>query len=260
MSTFKHRRTGSVIMSSSGAAVPMIISPRAAGVTITQRGRTARYRGTLARGYTRRAGFYKQFGSGKDTAGELKFFDTPITDAAIATGGTIFPSMNLIPGGSTESTRIGRKCTIREIAWRQKYVLDEKDAVATPTKGDVIRAIVYQDKQCNGAAATGAQILDSVTPTGFYNLENMGRFRILMDKVFPMNPVNMASDGAGLVSTSKVSKFMSFRKKCNVTLEFGGVTGALTEIRSNNIGILLTSSDNNVGLASTVRVRYSDGS
>ncbi len=56
--------------------------------------------------------------------GELKFHDLDIDDAVVAVNGTIAQvSCNIIAGGTTESTRIGRKSVIRKINWRYEIVL-----------------------------------------------------------------------------------------------------------------------------------------
>lgn len=229
------------------------------GDAVQSRGRFARYRGTISRGFTRRAGFYGRYNMGSDSAGELKFFDTTVNDTLIATGGTVSDSLNLVVQGVTEVQRIGRKFTIRSLEWKGTLGLAEKDAVATPQASDVVRMIVYQDKQANGATATAAQLLDTQTPLGFYNLENKGRFKILYDKNFTMNATNLASDGAGLVSSSSTNKYFTWRKKLNIPVEMGGVTGAITEVRSNNIGLMVTSLFNQTQLTSKFRIRFSDG-
>ncbi len=186
----------------------------------------------------------------------MKFHDVDLDDAVVATAGTITPSTVLIPQGTTESTRIGRKCNIKSIGWKFRLNLPEVDAAADPPAADTVRVCMFLDKQCNGATATVTDILEVADFQSFNNLANKSRFNILYNKVFTLNPMTLASNGAGVMSSATVQRNSSFYKQCNLSLEFSGVTGALTEIRSNNIGVLLISSNGVAAFASKLRFRF----
>lgn len=203
-------------------------------------------------GRDRVGGYYGRVGTG----GELKFHDVDVDDAAISTGGDIISTVAIIPQGVTESNRIGRKCTIKSINWRFDLNLAEQDAQGTPAVSDTVRMLMYLDRQCNGAAAAVTDILESADFQSFNNLANKSRFRTLMDRTFNFNFQTLASDGAGVVSSNMVIESGQFYKKCNIPLEYDNTTGALTEIRSNNIGILLISRNNVVVLNSKIRLRF----
>ncbi len=188
----------------------------------------------------------------------MKFFDFTYDDAAIAVGGTVEDSVNQIAQGVTESQRVGRKCTITAINWRYTLNLPENDAVATPLDGAISRVILFQDRQCNGATAVVLDILETANYQSFRNLSNSGRFNILMDKNHILNYRGLASDGAGVVSQADVKSDHTFYKKCSIPIEFNSTTGAITEIRSNNIGILVISSNGTPGMLSKLRLRFSD--
>ncbi len=206
-------------------------------------------------GRDRVGGFYGRYAP---TGGELKFHDVDLDDAFVATGGTVTPTINIIPQGVTESQRIGRKCTVKHISWRYRLNLPEADAQGDPTDPDSVRVLMYMDKQCNGATATVTDVLESADLHSFRNLSNSGRFVILLDKTYLMNPLTIASDGAGLMSTAGVVREYSFYKKCNIPIEFNSTTGAIAEIRSNNIATLLISSAGSSGFNSKIRLRFSD--
>lgn len=206
-------------------------------------------------GVARIGGFYGRFANG----GELKFFDVPLTDAVVATAGTITDSINKIAQGVTEVTRVGRKCTIRSIGFRYKITLSEVDAVATPGPGDSVRIMVYLDKQCNGATAAVLDILETANYLSFRNLANSGRFVILHDVTKDLNFLTLASDNAAVVSSADVSRNYTFYKKCGIPIEFNATTGAITEIRSNNFGLLVISSSGACALDMNFRLRFSDG-
>ncbi len=210
-------------------------------------------------GYSRTGGFYGRF-SGTGMGQELKFHDITIDDALIATTGTIqnAGSINLIPQGVTEITRIGRKCTIRNILWRLRLtIVNTADAAVT---GDTARVILYLDKQCNGATIAVTDLLETADEQSFNNLANSGRFRVLMDRTYDMN----CTSGSGRGSTDTLAFGENvvndtFFKKCNIPLEFSSTTGAITEIRSNNLGVLLISQDGNAtNFESNLRLRFSD--
>ncbi len=204
------------------------------------------------RGRFRRAGNYGRYNRGPSS--EVKYHDFATIDASISQAGSIWPSINLIAQGTDEDERIGRKCTIRSIGWRFNFRLTEQTDV---TRGDeTLRIILYLDKQCNGAAATALEILSADDYQSFNNLTNSSRFRKLMDRTISMNIQAQSGDG----TTSDQAPFGmdgSFYKKCNIPLEFSSTTGAITEIRSNNVGILLISRRGAVAaLDGIIRVRF----
>ncbi len=77
------------------------------------------------------------------TSRELKFFDTDVNDAVIA-GTMTINNLTIIPQGTTESTRIGRKVRVRKISWKYQILLDAK-TVATTTS-DIVKCMLVLDK------------------------------------------------------------------------------------------------------------------
>ncbi len=190
--------------------------------------------------------------------GELKFHDLDIDDAVIATGGNIAQdSCNIIAQGTTESTRIGRKCTIRSIHWR--YDIFVPPTATLGNADDTIRVILYLDKQTNGAVATVTGILESNDYQSFNNLANKSRFRTLMDRTY-----NVFSHGAAGGDTTVSSMQMEVSEQLNLTVNIpieydnSATTGALTTQRTNNIGVLLLSRSGKGGFLSKMRLRFAD--
>lgn len=200
-------------------------------------------------------GYYGRFATAATPGtGELKFFDSDTNDALIAQTGTILGtgSQCLVPQGVTESTRIGRKMTIRSINWR--YNLTLATSTTTTADGDTVRLILYLDKQCNGATAAVTDILETAEYQSFNNLSNKDRFTILADRHHTLN-----SGSALTLNIQGVQENGSFFKKCALPIEYSSTTGAISEIRSNNIGILTVSkNDNLVALDGRMRIRFSD--
>lgn len=203
-------------------------------------------------GVTRTGGYYGRY-AGPNA--ELKFFDTANSFNIDATGEV--PSTGqlcLIPQGITESTRVGRKCVIKRIniKWRLSF---EPGAGATPQGLSYIYLVL--DKQANGAAASIGDVfeLDDL-PVSFLNLANSQRFSILKKWVHAWNPTAGVS-----TAWTRMNRAVNWSKKCNIPLEFSSTTGAITEIRSNNIFLMAgcnTGMDDLVQVTGTVRLRYSD--
>jgi len=216
-------------------------------------------------GATRSVGYY---GRMSNTGTEQKFLDVQIADASVGATGDIQNSGTLlvIASGAGESQRVGRKVTIRKMMVRGEATLNEYDGAtaADASAANRVRIIFYLDKQCNGAAATAGDILGpgTVNVNSFNELVNKGRFTILKDKIITLNPMALAKDGTNYVRP-RVNKSFFFAKKCNIPIEYDtGGTGAITEIRSNNIGCLLVADSAVAGFPCTVtalvRFRYTD--
>lgn len=215
--------------------------------------RQIQYQRRFVAGRNRTGGYYGRFGA---ASGELKFFDVTLDDAVVAATGTITDSLNKIAQGTTESERDGRKCVISHIGWRFEISLPEIDAVATPASGDVLRIILYCDKQANGATAAVTDILELANYQSFNNLANTSRFRTLYDRVITINYATLASDNSAVVSQANVIRSGAMFKKVKVPLEFSATTGAMSEIRSNNLGVLLISRNGLCAFNSHLRLRF----
>ncbi len=209
-------------------------------------GRSKRTR--VGPGYTRTAGYYGRYSAG----GELKFFDGAQALTAAAPAGAIFsPSLNLIPQGVTESSRVGRKCTAKSLHMTITVVLP--NIVTDEKASDCYRIIVYKDKQTNGATAAVLDILEAAQYNSYRNLANSGRFVTLYDKTKTI--VSPANDTGDCTQTEVT---WSINLRCNMPLEFSGVTGAIGEIRSNNLGVLVVNRTTAVKVGYTWRLRFSD--
>ncbi len=190
------------------------------------------------------------------TPSELKFHDVDLDDATIASGANVTASINLIAQGVGESQRIGRKCTIKFISWRFTMTMPTRTAASI---SDTVRVLLYLDKQANGATAANTDVLESADYQSFNNLSNKGRFRTLMDRTYDIN--GNAGSGRGTTDTlsygSKITND-SFYKKVNIPIEFTAGSGAITEITSNNIGVILMSEQGLASFESKFRLRFSD--
>lgn len=209
------------------------------------------YRGPapVVPGYTRSVGPYRRALPGNI---EKKYFDTATASASDNSGGTIVPSLNLIPQGTTDVTRIANKITIRNINLR--CVGTQDDLAAALFDNGILRVIVYVDKQTNGAAAAVTDILKSATLLSFRNLDQVDRFQILKDKFIHV-PVLAAN---ALHTSSSSTQVRKFNIKCDMPVHFSSTTGAITEIRSNNIGYLVIANNTTTNLQVNARVKFTD--
>ncbi len=190
---------------------------------------------------------------------ELKFHDVDLDDAVVTQAGALTASINLIPQGTTEKTRIGRKAVLKSINWR--FDITMNDTSSADTTSEVFRVIMYLDRQCNGATAvvaTAAGILETDDYQSFNNLANKGRFLTLMDRTYDLNCPSGSGQNAADVFGEQVMHDSLF-KKVDIPIEFDAATGAITEIRSNNIGVvLITKTGNLTTFASKIRLRFTD--
>lgn len=199
-------------------------------------------------GFTRTVGAYKRSIPGNI---EKKYYDATITQAADSSAGVIIPSLNLIAQGTTDQLRIGNKVNIRNINLKIHCYMDNQVALQ-PVNG-MWRMILYVDKQCNGATAAVTDILKTADWQSFRNMDQVDRFIILKDKVYQL-PV-YTRDGS---YSSQADRFFRMSKRMFLPVHFSSTTGAITEIRSNNIGLLLISSASFENTQIYFRTKFTD--
>lgn len=200
-----------------------LFAPRAAGTARLANGR-------VITGPFRTGGYSGRF-TGPNA--EMKFFDTDI-QVNPTTVLTTAPSAGegqlcLIPAGDGQSNRDGRQCTIKSIHVKGLVTMN----AGTGSLGDAkYYMYVVLDKQTNGAVANAADIFNyTANPfQAIRNMENSKRFTVLAKRVYTL------SSGAGIQTAfSKDSRQVDVFKNVNIPLDFSSTTGALTELRTNNI-------------------------
>jgi len=209
---------------------------------------------TSEQGIMRTGGYYGRYNNPLGNS-EKKFFDTAKALTTVANTGTILnSSLNLIVQGATESNRVGRKVVLRNIYFHGSVSLPATNVDSETS--EIIRVIVYCDKQTNGAAATVTDILKDADYRSFRNLANQERFVILKDKFYDLNASCQSTVTAQ--TTGDFGYHIKMYKKLDIPLEFSGATGAITELKSNNIGIMAISEAGVGEINYICRVRYSD--
>lgn len=224
---------------------------RVVTTTTSRPAKKRRYNGKA--GYTRTTGYYGRFAGSN---AEKKFYDTSISSTTVGSGGNILlSSVCTIPQGTGESARIGRKVTLRALNFR--FVVTLPNTTLASATDDGVRVIVYHDKQCNGATASVTDILESADYLSFNNLANKDRFKILSDKVVDISATAGAYTGTNDTWGDR-GVTRSVYLKLNQPVEFSSTTGVISEIRSNNIGILAVTDAGRIKLEGRIRVRYTD--
>lgn len=188
-----------------------------------------------------------------EQAVETKFFDTTLSAVIDLTGEAIQPSLNLIPQSVTQSGRIGRKCTIVNIDYQGNVYWATMSAANY--LGAMVKIAIVLDKQCNGAAPVWNDVYVNSDTYAFRNMSNIERFKVL--KTFYVQPCyGVNSFDAATISAPPT--MIEYHKKVSIPLEFSSTTGAITEIRSNNICVLAMSKsgDDVHTLESTARVKF----
>lgn len=191
---------------------------------------------------------------------ELKFFDTSRNSVGVGSSGEIQNSLVLIPQGTGEKSRIGRKVIVKSLYARWTAVLPTASGLSavTATGGDMLRIIFYIDKQCNGGNAAVLDILETATFTSFRNLANMARFIIISDKTIAINlQMAVSNQTSGTISTPDTLIKGSMYRKLLTPISFNSTFGVIAELDSNNLSVLYISKHGFVSIEdSIIRVRY----
>jgi len=206
-------------------------------------------------GMTRTGGFYRRFGRQAAEAGlipEKKFFDGALAFNFDSTGENVTPNntLNNIGQGDTESTRDGRLATIKSIHIRARVTF-----AGGVVPGDYCFLWLVLDTQANGAGSTFTDMFTTTNAwSTFVALNNSGRFKILKKWRIAFNT------GAGVATAfAAVTKHIDWFKRCDIRVDWSGTTGAITEIRSNNLVLYAGSgglSDDGIALDGAWRLRF----
>lgn len=173
--------------------------------------------------------------------------------SAFGPGGAGAPAATLlgIPQGTTKNTRIGNKIFVKRIRAHLSIILP------TVTSGEILRVILYKDKQANGAAATVTNIMENAAVQNwesFQAMDYVDRITIIKDRIINLNP----TIGVSSTSNTPMTLYMKFTHKANCEVHYSSTTGALTEVQSDNYGIMLVGLNGTATVAGTLRVTFID--
>lgn len=214
------------------------------------RGRRRALKGRTGR--TRTAGYYGRF---TGATPEKKFFDWAQADIVTVVAGAIYDAPCLIKQGVAEQERVGRKCCIYNMSYR--IALDLISTTNLNQAQDIVRIMVYIDHQTNGAAAAVTDILEVAEYDAYRNLAQQMRFTIISDKYHVIEATGGAGDGTAN-DTLRAVQFHKWSKKMSVPIEYNSTLGAITEIKSNSIGMLIISAGGHAHYTIASRMRFGD--
>lgn len=192
-------------------------------------------------------------------SGEVKFNDSAIDAQTITTAGLNVSfngvvdgvSVLLIPQGTTDNTRIGNKIVLQNIRLRGTLRIPANDV-----SGDRVRMILYRDMQTNGAAAAVTDLLATAAIDSYYNMDNIGRFKIIKDKFIDLNP-GSGTDLAGSGNLLYLKGFkMNHKAMCHIN--YSSTTGAITELRTDNYALLVISEIGLATIQGALRVTFKE--
>lgn len=207
-------------------------------------------------GVDRRAGLYGRFTGTQTMMKEKKFHTvTQTTNFGNTTG--LLTNMNIIPVGTSGSTRIGRKIQVKSIYLHAKLQFHDTGSVGG---AQVAYLWVVLDKQTNGAQMAAGDVWTTSAPEqAMIKMANSERFKIVKKWVVEGNPTAGVSGLWG--STNKI---ISWYHKCNTLIEYDGAigtTGDVAEQKSNSYSLWAGSSCENalqVQFDGVFRLRYYD--
>lgn len=157
---------------------------------------------------------------------ELKNIDIDgINAPALAAVTASVTAINSVVQGITAVTRVGRGAVMRQVEVRLSWGM-----AATTTLNDTRRVMIVYDRRSNGAAITGATVLEVDSLEAPLNMANAGRFKILYDKT-----LNVGTAGPQNMN-------FYYKKKVNLPTNYGlGNGGTVADIASGGISILVWS-------------------
>lgn len=180
---------------------------------------------------------------------ELKHIETAIAlNPALAAGQFVMPL--IMAQGTTPSTRIANQIKIRSVC------LEGTVGLAPATTADVVRALIFIDRQPNGAAPAVVDILTAATATSCYNMDKVDhlghrfRFRVLLDKMFEIEVY------AGAVVTRAIP--FSHTVKLNHIVHYQGNAGTIADLMTNNLSVLIITAAGSATWNGHVSVCYTD--
>ncbi len=198
---------------------------------------------------------------------ENKFYDTKVSGDAIVTttaSAEVDPPaddhcLNAIAQGDGESNRDGRQCRLTSVQLKGLLTIDVLSDQADIPQGNILRVIIYHDKQTNGAQAQSEQVLLDTAGVDLCSLRNPQynqRFTVWMDRIFDMSPTTAGTDGANTNSIGQPSKYFEFYKKLDLPVNFTSTTSNIANITDNSIHVIAIAQAAGAKISYQARVKF----
>ncbi len=216
------------------------------------------------RGFVRTGGNFRLTSVPGNIGRENKFFDSNITSSSVAIGGSVLsPSLMIIDQGTSVSTMLGKKIIVTKVM--VQGFIELPDQISTTqgnvVESDTIKLFVYLDKQCNGTAATVANVFESGDINTFREIDTTTQFTMIKTLTRTIKTTVTAFDDGGVNTWSSNFTTVPFSVmiSCRLPIEYSGTTGRdITNIRSNNVGIIAFSNQGVIDITYRWRLRFED--
>lgn len=181
-----------------------------------------------------------------DERREYKYIDT-IRDGVVGdftVGGRwemYMPSLNLCSRGTGTTNRIGDTIRATKLEVRMHLEMPDKSSTTggDSTCGDLIRILIYQDKQVNGTAPINTDVILTQSILTQSNAFNEGRFNFLYDKVVEVHQTAGTRNPVGCIWGHR---YKHIDPICidleELRIEYKSNFGTLADLAQNNIGIM----------------------
>lgn len=235
----------------------------------------ARYGGGYMGGPKYQPGYYAQkqaYNYAQLVKPETKYFDVGINTAVTWNGGdwadSEVPADNYVNSSGaaaayTDSALIptaqgsgygqvdGNKYKLKKIRVKGKIRVPSLAAQSTAAASSTVRLMLVEDTQPNGAQAQGEDVMQDVgvaaenIHTFMRVANNLGRFRILKDKTWILNPATLAPNtdaGGTIVGAYNGVSFkwaINFAKPVDVSIKAGNATPTIAGTINRNYFLLL---------------------
>lgn len=161
------------------------------------------------------------------------------------TDGALIPSAI----GSGYGQVVGNKYVLKKLKCRGEVVPAVVSDAADMTSPTTVRVVLVQDTQPNGAQATGNQLFTDWGSNSQCNYSyqsissgNGGRFRVLYDRIYQLQPAVAGTDGANTNSVMnnavKFSFVKTWKNGLKTVIKSGASTPAVASLSDNNIYLL----------------------
>ncbi len=194
------------------------------------------------RGFVRLGGLFRM--TPGFIGSESKFSDLTTSATNISTAGSIIEStLLIIDQGTSVGSMLGKKIIVTKVLLQGQIRLGTQiQTVQANVIGNFeVKVYIYLDKQCNGTAATIANLLESATFDAFREIDTTQQFSMLK-RVYMNIPINVTSFDDGGVNTwtsQPVTKSFQMFLNMKLPVDYSGTTGrTIANIRTNNIGVM----------------------
>lgn len=169
--------------------------------------------------------------------------------------------MNQIGAGTGDNQRVGLSVNIKELDIHMMFQMS-----GNIDGGQAVRVVVVQDRQSQPDASLTLSTLFNTTSSDFmtlinYNANAHKRYKILADRIYECDPVNLATtqsggttNGTDLLNTQRFHRLV-FNKSLLHKLNYNGT--ATSDFDTNSIYFLITKlNDNSNGSVVTPSIRW----